>query len=62
LVSDECTLEFYLNILSRGWAMSFNHFLRHKPNTTVPDFRRLHKQTAVLGSVASASGVMEVNC
>lgn len=31
----------YLDVRCWYWAVSLNHFLRHKTNTTIPNFRRL---------------------
>lgn len=34
----------YLNVGGRRWAMSLDRFLRHEPDATVPDFRRLRRK------------------
>ena len=39
------TVRIYLNVGSGCWAVSLDHFLRHEPNTAIPDFRRLHMET-----------------
>lgn len=40
-VQDQEQRRLYLNISRRRRAMSLNHFLCHKSNTTIPYFRRL---------------------
>jgi len=46
----------HLNVGSRCWAMSLDHFLRHEPNTAIPVIRRLIQDIVDLETIRIVFG------